>query len=243
MKDELMDIVRHTHGLGFINLVKIEGTDKETLLNGLAEDQTVIVQAKFHKVIKDFEGVFGMPNLNKLNVILGIPEYKDDAKIQLQTQKRNNEVVPVGIHFENTNGDFQNDYRFMTTDVINEKLKSIKFRGANWHVEFKPSESSIQRLKYQAQANSEELTFVAKTEQKDLKFFFGDHSSHAGNFIFQSGVTGTLKHGWNWPVAQVISILGLPGDIEMKFSDDGIAMISVDSGIAKYEYMLPAHQQ
>ena len=40
-----------------------------------------------------------------------------------------------------------------------------------------------------------ELNFTAKTEGSDLKLFFGDHSSHAGNFVFQSGITGTLTKG------------------------------------------------
>ena len=38
MKDYLQDIVQHTYWLGFIDLVKIDGTDSETTLEGLAED-------------------------------------------------------------------------------------------------------------------------------------------------------------------------------------------------------------
>ncbi len=69
-------------------------------------------------------------------------------------------------------------------------------RPVAWHVEFEPSVANIQRLKFMAQANAEELNFTAKTEGTDLKLFFGDHSSHAGNFVFQAGVTGALtKHG------------------------------------------------
>ena len=32
MKDYLLDIVQHTHSLGFISLVKITGDDKETTI-------------------------------------------------------------------------------------------------------------------------------------------------------------------------------------------------------------------
>jgi hypothetical protein len=38
----------------------------------------------------------------------------------------------------------------------------------------------------------------------------------------------------------VISILSLPGDKTFKISDEGAAMITVDSGIAEYNYILPA---
>jgi hypothetical protein len=151
--------------------------------------------------------------------------------------------VPVGIHFENKAGDFKNDYRFMTSEVINDKLKTVKMRAVKWDVEFTPTVASITRLKYQASANSEETTFVAKTENNQLKFFFGDHSSHAGNFVFQDGVTGTLSKSWSWPIGAVIGILGLPGDKVMQISSEGVLQITVDSGIATYTYKLPAHQK
>jgi hypothetical protein len=103
--------------------------------------------------------------------------------------------------------------------------------------------AAIQRLKFQASANSEETTFTAKTEGTDLKLFFGDHSSHAGNFVFHSGVTGTLSKGWAWPVAAVISILSLPGDKVFRISDEGAAQITVNSGLATYNYILPAQSK
>jgi len=37
--------------------------------------------------------------------------------------------------------------------------------------------------------------------------------------------------------------LTLPGDKSLKFSDEGAAMITVDSGIAQYNYILPAQQK
>ena len=243
MKDYLQDIVQHTHGLGFIDLVKIEGTDKETKLEGLAEDRSVIVKATFKNPAVEFMGTFGMPNLNKLDLLLKIPVYKDNAKLEIQKQERNGEEVPVGIHFENDTGDFKNDYRFMTSEIISEKLKSVKFKGVDWNVTVMPTVASIQRLAYQSQVHAEETTFVAKTDGTDLKFYFGDHSTHAGDFVFESSVEGKLTQGWAWPVQQIQSILKLSGDKTMMFSDQGAAQIVVDSGLAVYEYILPAQSK
>jgi hypothetical protein len=131
----------------------------------------------------------------------------------------------------------------MTESVINEKLKTVKFKGVNWHIEFEPSAAAIMRLKMQAQANAEETTFQAKTENGDLKFSFGDHSTHSGNFVFEAGVKGQLKRAWSWPVNTVISILGLTGDKTFKISDDGAAMITVNSGVATYNFILPAQSK
>ena len=131
----------------------------------------------------------------------------------------------------------------MSAEVVNDKLKTVKFRGVNWGVEIEPSVAAIQRLKFQASANSEETSFIARVENQNLVFYFGDHSSHAGNFVFAHNVTGSLSKQWHWPVSVVINILGLPGDKVIRFSDDGAAQITVDSGLALYNYILPAQQK
>jgi hypothetical protein len=240
MKDHLLDLVEHTYDLGCIDLIKITGTDKETVIGGLAEDRSVVVEGQFTNPSADFIGTFGMPNLSKLKVLLNLQEYKEDAKLAIT---RKDTGSPDGINFENKSGDFKNNYRFMASEIVNEKLKTVKFKGVNWNIEFEPTNASIMRLKMQAQANAEEVNFQAKTENGDLKFYFGDHSTHAGNFVFQPGVAGQLKRAWSWPIKTVISILDLTGDKTFKISDDGAAMITVNSGLATYNYILPAQSK
>jgi len=188
-------------------------------------------------------GTFGMPNLDKLALHLKNPEYKDSAKIDVVQAERNGEMIPTHIHFENAAGDFQNDYRFMNKAIIEEKLKTVKFKGASWAVEFAPSVAAIARMKLMSAAHSEEPTFNVSTKDGNLVFSFGDASTHAGEFDFEKGVEGTLQHTWSWPVAQVQAILGLDGDLTMSISDQGAMMITVDSGIAKYDYILPAQSK
>jgi hypothetical protein len=243
MKDILQDLVAHTHSLGFIPLVKISSTKTDTEIEAMAEDRSVIVNAKTKAPVADFDGIFGMPNLNKLDIHLKCPEYKEKAKISVVTAQRNGVEIPTGLHFENELGDFENDYRFMNTEIINERLKSVKFKGAKWDIEIEPSVASIQRLKFQANAHSEESVFQVKSENDNLVFSFGDASTHAGEFVFASGVTGKLKQTWSWPVVQVMSILNLSGNITMKIADVGAMQITVDSGIAEYNYILPAQSK
>ena len=243
MKDILQDIVAHTHSLGFLSTVKVTGEELTTTIEAMAEDRSVIVNAKTHTPVGEFSGVFGMPNLDKLALHLKNPEYKENAKINVIKSTRNGTEIPTSLHFENTTGDFVNDYRFMSTEVINEKLKSVKFKGNGWDIEFEPSLASITRLKLQAQVHSEEPVFQVKTEDGNLVFFFGDASTHAGSFVFQHDVGGKLKHSWSWPINQVISILGLDGTATMRISDQGAMQITVDSGITEYNYILPAQSK
>lgn len=243
MRDYLLDLVEHTYDLGCIDTIKITGDANETLINGVAEDRSVVVEGKFLVPVAEFVGTFGMPNLAKLKILLNIQEYKENAHISVLRQDRNGVDSPTGLHFENAAGDFKNDYRFMTAEIVAEKLKTVKFKGVPWHVEFEPTVAGIQRLKMQASANAEENVFQAKTANTDLVFMFGDHSTHAGEFVFQHDVAGSLKRVWKWPVKQFISILDLTGDKTVRISDDGAAMITVDSGIAEYNYILPAQSK
>ena len=56
MKDCLKDLVEHTFDLGCIDLIKIVGDTNTTEVSALAEDLSVVVQAKFHNPVADFVG-------------------------------------------------------------------------------------------------------------------------------------------------------------------------------------------
>lgn len=244
MKDILQDIVSKTHALGFLSLVKITGEDDTTVIESMAEDRSVILTGNTKASVSEVgKNIFGMPNLDKLALHLKNPEYQKNAKVTVTEAERNGDTVPTGIHFENESGDFKNDYRFMSSEIINEKLKSVKFKGASWNVEFKPTVASIQRMKLQSAVHTEEPTFNVKSNGTNLVFSFGDANTHAGEFIFQSNTEGELQHSWSYPVAQVQSILSLDGDITMKLSDQGAMQITVDSGLTEYNYILPAQSK
>jgi len=242
MKDILQDIVAHTNKLGFLNIVKITGTEDKTQIDSMAEDRSVIMHAETTGPYPDMIGIFGMPQLEKLRYLLDGKEYQEDATIEIITANRNGEDLPVGLHFENKDGDFKNDYRFMNHELINEKLKTVKFKGVKWDVEVNPSISSVQRFQFQSGANTEHTTFLAKTDGDKLSFTFGDASTHGGEFVFATGVTGKITKAWTWPVIPVLSILKIAdaNNTTMSFSNEGAMQITLDSGLAVYKYIIPA---
>jgi hypothetical protein len=242
MKQLLQDIVAHTQNLGFLTTVKISGSESKTVINSMADDKSVIMEAETANPYPQMIGTFGMPQLNKLKYLLDGSEYREDAKIEITTADRNSETVPVGIHFENKNGDFKNDYRFMLAEVINEKLKTVKFRGVRWDVEIEPTVAAVQRFNFQAGANPEHPTFLARTENGNLKFVFGDASTHGGEFVFATDVTGKLQRGWTWPVMPILSILKIAdvNNTTMSLSDEGAIQLTLNSGLATYKYIIPA---
>jgi hypothetical protein len=240
MRDYLLDIVEHVLPTGVLSLVKVTGTDKTTTLASADTSNVLLLNATFHEPHPDFEGVFGLPNLPNLNTILNIPEYRENATISIVRENVDGEQKPRSIQFKNANGDFNNNFRLMLDYLVKDKIKDIKFNGTNWNITLEPTVASISRLKYQSQAHSEYENFTIKTDGSDLKFFFGDPSGHAGNFTFQSGVAGKITNSWEYRVTLFQSILNLSGDKVVQFSDDGVILITVDSGLIKYEYYLPA---
>jgi hypothetical protein len=240
LRDVLMDIVTHTHGLGFLPVVKVTTGEDCTKIESISDDKNVVLSAKTHSIVSQFDGIFGMPNLDKLSLHLRNPEYNNkDASISVVRVNKDGVSIPDHLHFENGYGDFKNNYRFMNAEIINNKLKSVTMRVQRWSVEFEPTETSITRFELQSLAHAENNVFRVKTEDDNLIVYFGSEASHAGSYVFQPDA-GTIKHELAWPVSNVKSILKLHGDKFIKISDFGAMQINVDSGIALYEYVLPA---
>lgn len=239
MRDYLQDLIQHTHGLGVVDLVKITASATETKIDAIAEDRSVVITGAFNQPIKEFDGVFGMPNLTKLRTIIGFEDYTKDAVITVVTETRNQETVPTTIHFETKNKDFINDYRLMSKELVEAKVRNLSLVNTTWNVTVKPTLANIQRLKRQAAAHNEESMFSTKVENNELKVYFGDPSTHSGNFVFHSGVSGSLSKSCHWPVKVFLSIMDLPGEKTIRLSEK-VAEISVKSGFASYSYLLPA---
>jgi len=241
MKDILKDLIDHTHGLGVIDIIKITGTAQETQFLALSDNKTVIIDGSFKNPVADFIGTFGMPNLGKLKTILSLEDYDSSSAIVVNREVRDGVNVPIMIHFQTQNSDFINDYRLMSKTLVEGRVPNVAFKGATWNVEFEPTIAGIQRLKRQQQANSEEVHFAMKTENGNLKIYFGDPSTHSGNFVFQTSVTGNINNTLDWPVKEFIGIMDMVGDKKIRVSDAGATEITVDSGIASYRYLLPAN--
>jgi hypothetical protein len=240
MRDILKDLVTHTYALKCVEFVKVTGSEDETKIETVATDKSLIIIGHTKEPCIDLTGTVGMQELNKLNLLLDNPEYRENAKIEVAWEIRGGKNQPVAINFTNKDGDCSNKYSLMRAEFIDEKIKKMEFNGASWHAEFQPSLSSISRLKLQSAIHNEEDFFVVKSDKSDLKIFFGNAGTHEGNFVFHKNITGALKKSWSYPVTRFLSILNLDGEKTIKFSDMGLAMITIDTGLSVYNYYIPA---
>lgn len=236
MKDFLQDLIAHTHYLGILPMLRINASDSKTFIDSVTEDRKMLFTCTTKNPVKNINGVFGMSNLNKLDLHLKCPEYENNADISIIYDTRNDDVIPAGIHFKNSSGDYQNDFIFLHSKIVDMKFKDASFFGTQWDIEFVPTQHNIQRLKFQAAAHSEETCFCTFTDQNNnLLISFGEEHRNTGNFVFQSNVN-KLKKQWNWPKSYVLGVLNLDGDKTFKISDDGALQITIDSGLAIYSY-------
>jgi hypothetical protein len=239
MKDYLIDIVKHTVSLGCFDNLRVDGTDKETKLSSTEKERTVVLRAKLHGVIPEFEGLFGIPNLPLLSTLLNIPEYQDDgATLTVDRRAVNNVEQPVNIKFENATGDFKNEFRLMASNIIENIEPLLKFNVTSWPCTFEPTVAAQQRLKYQTSAHPEEKAVTFRIENGDVRANIGDGSSHNGSFVFHTGVDKKVKETIVVPVLVVNSVLTLAGNKTIQMGGPGM-MISVDSGLANYDYIIP----
>lgn len=245
MKAFFQDLIAHTHTVGILPILKLTATDENIVIDSLSVEREVKMDAVTYFPEPGLRGVFGMTNLNKLDLHLKCPEYVENSIITVQyhDESTEDEPMPSGLHFKNAAGDFENDYKFINKNIINDQVKKLKVLSViDYHIEFEPSESSIQRLKLQSAVHTEETVFSAITIGNNLVFRFGSEDTHAGSFIFQPNVNYKLSNPISWPIQAALNILNLKGEKIMSISDTtGVLKFEVRSGIASYTYLLPAY--
>jgi hypothetical protein len=238
--DALQEILAYTYRLGFIELVKVTGTEKVTEFNAISDNRNVMLNSEFKKPEDEFIGIVGLHDLRRLDTILNIPEYKENAIIKTTKMVVNDENVLTGISFTNEAGDFKNNYRFMTREIVEAQLPSLVRKPISWDISIQPSQMAIQRLKFQSQAAGSDIkTFNIRTDKDNLIFSLGDVSTHSGSFIFSSDIHGKLSESC-WPLLEVEKILNLPGDKIMQLSNMGVMEIQITTGLAVHSYTIRA---
>lgn len=245
--DNFLDIIKHTSGLGFIEMAKLTGSATDVKLEAMDDDRTVVLNATLKNPIDGLEGTIGLSRLGILSGYLNFAPFAEAAaKTEIKTQKRGTDEVPAEIKFDSGVGHVAH-YRFMSAEIAEEQIKVPPFKGATWQVVITPTKSAMKDLSaMNAILGAFESTFTVRTTDDTLEFLIGSGTSDRTTIVFAKDIQGELKHQWSWPLAQVLAILKLhesSASCTMSFSDQGALMIAIDSGLGQYEYILPARSK
>ena len=257
----LRDLVKHTNNLG-IEVIKIT-TEKDgnVKVEAMDNDKNIVVKGKFNGEVPELEGVCGLGQLDWLNGFLNIYNQKDDSVDVKRELKKFSVVVKDAAGDTKLDNDGNPIYEQVEENVIcelvfkrdSEKMKNpyrvvdkrmiptqFNFVGADWDVEITPSAAAIDMLGKQASVGYE-TSFGVKTEGGDLYVVLGNPDLQA-SFLFAKDVKGEMTQPWTWDIGRVLNILKWSSNAEctMFFLDKGILQITLKTGLAEYNYILPA---
>lgn len=242
--DSLKDIVKHTSGLGFIEMVKLIGTTTDAKIETIDADKTVVIFGSMYQPIAGIETTVG---LSRMGVLKGFVDFSsfagDKSVVNIVQEMRNNVSAPTEILF-NSGAGTKASYRFMSESMINEQVKVPPFKGATWDVSFSPDKAKLSELgTFAGILGGFEKRFTVSTTGGNLMMSIGSGPTDRSTITFAEGITGSLKHQWSWPLSQVLAILKLSDSsakCTVQFSDMGALKIDIDSGLGLYSYILPA---
>lgn len=242
--DLFADIVKHTHGLGLVQAVKLNGGTDSVDLEAIEDNRAVVIKGRLNTAIPGIEGTLGLSRMGILAGYLNFSQFSGKgAKVEVVTQNMNGKDVPSEIAFESAQGHTA-QYRFMAPQIADEQIRVPPFKGVQWNVTIEPSKSAVKDLATISNIlGSYEDSFTVRTSGNNLEFLIGAGSTDRSKIVFATGITGTLKHGWRFPIAQMLSVLKLQENSKsttISFSDAGAMQIEIDSGLGVYTYIFPA---
>lgn len=244
-KNVVADIVKKIGGLGFVETLRVTGTDAETKVEAIDNDKTVIIKAKTKEAQADLSGEFGIANLQLLNGLLNFASYKtDSATFNVKKRDVNGKQVPEEFEFRDAN-QLGANFRLMNANLVPEQplVADIK-----WDVSFKPEKNKISEFQSLAGLYSQfDQFFSVKTKDGSLVFSIGEEGSatHRASVVFHEEIEGELKGELLWPIAQFLSILKIaegPSDY-VGITSKGALLIHVETEVATYNYILPARRR
>lgn len=245
LSEVLIDILAQTHGLGFIEMMKIDSNATGTTIAAINDDKSVVAYGTLKSPLTELDGVVGLSRMAVLQGYLKYPHFVDsNAIIDIKTTQRDGTDVPTEINFVAPGG-HESSYRFMHKDVVEEQVKVPNFKGAAWDVVISGTDEILKDLSYfNGVLGAFEPTFTAKTDgNNDLNFYIGSGPTDRATVPVAKAVNGSLTGNLTWPLVETLAILKLASkadDCTISFSNKGVLKIEMETGIGNYEYLLPA---
>lgn len=255
--DYLRDMVKYTSRLGF-NTLELNGENGIITIEGSDENnKTLVLKGKFLKPVTELNGRCGFGNVEWLSNYVNAYDHKDDTAIIV----RKDATVSVEVRDDDDNivmdasgepkmksvtqnvieeiifergTQMKNEYRVMDVRMLSDQPK---FGGLPWDIEIEPTSHAIDLLATQAGFGVENH-FGIIVDDKTLYLTFGKTAV----IEFAYDVEGEISKPWEWDVKKILDVLKLSSGAKcsMHFSDRGALQITLNSGLAEYNYIIPA---
>jgi|JTFO01.1.fsa_nt_gb hypothetical protein len=243
MKDAIKDVVKRINQLGFVEAIRVTGTDESTVFAALDPNKTVVIQATMLEPIEELKGEFGITAINLLNGLIGFASYNtEDAEFSINYKDCNKYgPTPSEFVFRDKHGKGSN-FRLSSRDnVPNQPM----VKNVAWDTSFVPDKSKIQEFSSLASLYSSfDEHFSLKIDDGNLVATIGIEGSatHSVSMILEEGVEGNLKPHPVWKAAQFLSVLKLASDTTYTVSvaERGVMLIDMTTKYANIKVYLLA---
>lgn len=242
--DNLRDVIKHTHDLGFIDYVKIEGD----VVKAIAEDKSVVVRGRLKETIPDLVGhKVGLSKMAILKGLLEFPPFQEaDADVHIaEGGTADGERYPRNVVFS-SGYNHKSQYSFLSGINADARVKVPKLGNINFDVDFNPTRKNLKDISYfSGVLGSLHKTFSVKMLGGSLEFIIGDVNSMQSVIPVAEGLDGILTTEMIFPLANVLSTLRLAETsvCVIGFADKRGMKIHIDSGIAEYTYYFPTRKR
>jgi len=244
MREVLLDLVKQTGGL--TEALRVTGTAEATVIKGCDADKTLFIEATLKQPLAEFEGEFGVTNINLLSGLLNFTNYlTDDATFNVKKRERDGAMTVEQFEFRNKVTGNDADFRMMDPKHVPDQAT---IPNIPWDVIVTPTKSKVAEFQQLTAlfAGVGDKTFGARTVNGDLQFYIGDEesSTHRVSMVFEAGVKGDLKGSLSWNTHQFLSIMKLTGahPTTMKITSRGVLSVEVETPHGIYNYFLRANK-
>ena len=238
MREQLLDIIKHTHDLKILEHVLVTSSDEETMVQSIDSGQNIIVHGIMKNPISHINGKFGLGNLDTLKGYCNFPMFMtDNSKISVKHKRLAGETFPEEFIF--TGDSSKAIYRCMLESAVPGQATPRKY---NWDVDTTITKSKFIEFSKMSSILKEEKFVYIEISDGDLNFHIGSPESTENHAVItmQDNVDGELDGLYMWNIQNFISVAKLSdGDITFRMLARGMININVCSEYCNYEYYLP----
>jgi hypothetical protein len=232
----LQDLTTVTQGVKF-EIIKVTGSETETRFNAMVGGGTIVMKAVAKKPVPEFEGVFGLNNLDILRGYIGIyNSYDDSTKVEtkLRSQERNGVEVKTDIMFT-AKGQSSANYR-LTGQAALPKIAVLN--DTKWDVSLDNiSKSKVSQFaKFSNVLGGTVKKFLPVIKENKLVFEIGDSNSSVSVAEVEMGeVSSVLNSSYAFPIVEFLSVF-TNNNPSIRISNRGILMVEFSSELLNYQF-------
>jgi hypothetical protein len=232
----LRDVTNATQGVKF-EIIKVTGTSSETRFNAMVGGGSIVMKAVTKEPVLEFDGVFGLNNLDILRGYIDIYNSYDDStpvETKIRLQERNGVEVKTDILFT-AKGQSSANYR-LTGQAALPKVAVLN--EMNWDIKLSNiSKSKISQFtRFASVLSGTVKNFLPVNKNGKLVFEIGDSSSSISVAEVEMGdVIGTLNSSYSFPIAEFLTVFS-NNNPSISLCNRGILMVEFSSEIADYQF-------